>query len=55
MRYQILEQGEYNDVVVVDVTNSYAQAVIWAKVGEYLVYDTKIEKCVYNGQLDERL
>lgn len=49
MRYQVIDdQG-----VVADVTNSFAQAVIWAKVGEYSVYDTKARKTVYDGYNDE--
>ena len=51
MRYQIIDM----DAVVVDVTNSYAQAIVWARVGEYVVLDTKQMKIIYDGQLDERL
>lgn len=48
MRYQIIDQG-----VVVEVTNSFAQAVAWAKVGEYSVYDTKVNALIYDGYQDE--
>lgn len=48
MRYQLVDQG-----VVVEVTNSFAQAVAWAKVGEYSVFDTKSRRLVYDGYNDE--
>lgn len=48
MRYQVVDNG-----VVVEVTNSFAQAVAWAKIGEYSVYDTKVRKLIYDGYLDE--
>ena len=48
IRYQIIDQG-----VVVEVTNSFAQAVAWARVGEYSVYDTKARRLVYDGYNDE--
>ena len=49
MRYQIIDNGG----VVVEVTNSFAQAVTWAKVGEYSVYDDRAHKLVYDGFHDE--
>lgn len=48
MRYQLVDQG-----VVVEATNSFAQAVAWAKVGEYSVFDTKTHRLVYDGYTDE--
>ncbi len=48
MRYQIIDDG-----VVVEVTDSFAQAVTWAKVGEYAVYDDKAHKLIYDGYRDE--
>lgn len=48
MRYQIIDNG-----VVVDVTDSFSQAVVWAKVGEYSVYDDRAHKLVYDGFHDE--
>ena len=48
MRYQIIDQG-----VVVEVTNSFAQAVAWAKVGECSVFDTEVNRIIYDGYNDE--
>ena len=48
MRYQIIDQG-----VVVEVTNSFSQAIAWAKVGEYSVFDTKIRRLIYDGYTDD--
>ena len=49
MRYQIVNM----DGVVVDVTNSYAEAIAWAHSREEGVYDDKLHKLIYDGYRDE--
>lgn len=49
MRYQIVT----TDGIVVEVTNSFSQAVAYARDNKWSIYDTTARHLIYDGYRDE--